>query len=286
MYNDLFFGTGMMHQMLAHIDASQKQRIRQEAGITEINGFEGIERLNIPHKYDRVQIGVDQYFFCTLNDTVSVYDSTGKFLFECNKLVYYGQGMFFVGRKKAVTIIGKERADEFGYALYHNETKLTEPIFRPHGMSKKFNEFGFSIANLFGRYNSVVINKSGEILLEVDSWDTPYLHGVVCSDKNISINLLSGNVICKKGYDTIYTDEFLFIKTDSNCVYQITKATGEFTVHGELKVEEPKEPAKPIEYPIIKNAEPAKKIGRNELCPECEKEGTKMKFKKCKKHNG
>lgn len=259
MYNDIFFGTRIMRQMLAHIDASNKQRARENAGIAEVNGFDGVERLSIPHKYDRIELGVDGYFLCALNDTVSVYDKDGKFLFECNKLAYYKQGMFFVGNKKQVIIVGKERADEFGYALYHNETKLTEPIFKPSGWNRNFNEFGFAITGMFGKYSNAIINKSGEILLITEDFDHPYLHGVVCCLKDNYINLLSGDVICEKGYSsTLSTKEFIFVQIDSNCVFQINITNGEFTIHGELKIEPPKE-QNPIEYPIKKTLRQRKK---------------------------
>ena len=74
-------GGDFFSQLIAGMDARQKQKQREEEGITTINSFEGIERLNIPHKYDFIQVG-GRYFSCFLNDTKTIYSKEGKFLFE------------------------------------------------------------------------------------------------------------------------------------------------------------------------------------------------------------
>lgn len=266
------------------MDEDNKQRKREEAGIAIVNGLFGIARLNIPHEYEWIEIGDDGYFFCRLDDVLAVYNSDGKFLFECTKADYCKQGMFLVGRKKQVVVIGKEDHDDFGYALYHEDKQLSEPIFRHRGMSGSFNKFGFCVVGIYKKYSSAIINKAGDILLGAGDFDYLYINGVIGTDKKNYVNLLTGDVICEKGYSsTLDTDDFMFVKEDSNCVYQMNKNTGEFIIHGEKKKPEPPiviEPKLPQPKP-----EPVKKIGRNELCPECEKEGVKIKFKKCDKHN-
>lgn len=265
--------------IFAQMDARKKQEQREAEGITSIGRFDGIERLNIPHKYDSIQAG-GRYFSCFLGDTKTIYNKEGKLLFECTDFKYYKDGMFLVGNKPEVTIIDKygERTANFGYALYKEGEKLTEPIFKPYGMSEKFNEFGFVVIEFFGEfYRSCVINKSGEIVYKADSYDHPYLYGVVCYNKDTYTNLLTGNVICKKYYNsTLDTDEFMFIQVDKNCIYQVSKKTGEFIIHGIAPI--PKEEPKKIEKPIYKNVEPQpKQQGRNEIC-NC---GSGKKFKHC-----
>ncbi len=254
---------------------NRNKRIREEVGITNINGFEGIEGV-IPHQYSRIEIG-GKYLTCHSLDKKTVYTKGGKLLFGCTDFKYYNEGMFLVGNKIETVIVSGKRNDEFGYALYNEENKQTEAIFKPYGWSEKFNESGFLLVNIFGEFkNSSIINKSGDIVFQSDSYDSPYLKGVICIHNNKIINLLTGNVICKKSYGSgMDTDEFMFVQVDSNCIYQINKSNGEFIIHGvEKKVEEPKK----IEHPIKIAAEPQpKKQSRNEQCA-C---GSGNKFKNC-----
>ncbi len=155
---------------------------------------------------------------------------------------------------------------------------MTDPIFKPSGMSECFNEFGYAVVGCFGDWTKTfVIKKSGEIILTSDSYsDTPNLKGVICSIKYDYTNLLTGEHICTRDYSsTIETDEFIFAKVDKNCVYQISKNTGDFIVHGVIPV---KEEPKKIEPVIVKKTEPLpKKQNRNEIC-NC---GSGKKYKFC-----
>mgnify|MGYP001571894149 CR=1 FL=1 len=229
MYNS-FFG-GFMGDMLERMEADNKARIKKEFGITRSdNGMEGCERLNIPFKFDSIEIcgkydegerAPYNYFYCYSNDRqdITLYKTDGTFLFECNKVEYYKQGMFLVGKKKEIVIVGKERADEFGYALYNEGNKLTEPIFRPLNMSG-FNEEGFAVVGTGKSFDYGIINMSGEIIFKAGGLHSPYLHGVLCSHNSKWINLLTREVICD-GYDSMHKKEFYFVKVDDNCIYQI-----------------------------------------------------------------
>ena len=265
------YGYGLLENIFSHMDHLQKMKAKKDAGVTSVNGYEGIERLNIPYKYDSIGVG-GRYFSCRLDDTVTLYNTEGKFLFECTDYTYCKEGMFLVGNR-----YDNEAKKEFGYALYNEEKRLTDPMFSRYGMSDAFNSFGFKIAGIFESFRkTVVINKSGKIILEMDNFDSPYLYGVVCLDGKNYINLLTGETICEKGYrGSLDTDEFKFVQVESNCVYQINKNTGEYIIYGVPKPKE--EPKAPI--PIVKKViEPQpKKQGRNELC-NC---GSGKKFKNC-----
>jgi hypothetical protein len=263
-----FLGGGM-ENLLAQMDAHNKARRKADAGITRIDGFEGIERLNIPHKYDSIEIK-HGYFYCYLDDTTTIYKSDGKFLFECLHVNCLNQGMFLVAKEP----MSKERSS-FKHALYNEDEQLTDFIFRHKGgLDSGFNKFGFAMAGLYDNFfKSVIINKSGEIVYEGDE---VYLFDVIASTKEGYINLLTGNVICKKDYNSsIFTVEFMFVQTEPNCVYQINRSTGDFIIHGEeKKKEEPKEP-EPTSVKQIE--EKIKTPQRNEPCS-C---GSGKKFKKC-----
>ncbi len=272
-----YIGYGMpsLGAITSMLEINRKKRLREEAGITYIDGFQGIERIGIPHKYEHIEIG-GKYFTCTLDDRKTVYTADGEFLFECTDFKYYKEGMFLVGNKKEVRIIGKD-SDEFGYALYNQGDKLTEAIFKPYWISERFNESGFAVVHIFGQLMaSAIINKLGEVVFKASSLRSAYLNGVICSHDNKIINLLTGNVICKDGYGAgMKTDEFMFVQVDSNCIYQINKDNGEFIVHGVEKIVE--EPIK-FERHIKKGDEPKpKKQSRNEQCA-C---GSGKKFKNC-----
>lgn len=274
MYRQFLGGIGL-DGLFAMMDEINEKRKLEEAGITIIDGLYGLPRLNIPHKYHDIKLGIDGYIYGLLNGLTSAYDSTGKFLFECTHVRYYNYGMFLVGRKKE-GVIKKGESDEFGYSLYHNELKLTEPIFRPTGMSERFNEFGFAVVGIFDKsYSTKIINKAGEIVFEPKSYHSPYLHGVVCSSNQEYTNLLTGETICK-GYETMYIKGMHFVKVDINCVYQINLTTGEYIVHGELKPKVEPKPASPA--PVKKEEPPKVKLpNRNDVCL-C---GSGKKYKYC-----
>ena len=266
------------YSLFAHIDAANNTKKKIEFGITVSNEYEGIERLNIPHKFDSIDIH-EQYLSCHLDNTISVYDTGGLFLFECTKFKYYKHGMFLVGNK-----FDNEEQEEFGYSVYKGNKKLTDAIYRPYGMSENFNDSGFAIVGIFGKsMETVVIDVSGQIRLTLDYFDHSYLYGVICTTRDGYINLLTGNVICKKGYNSnLTTGELMFDQVHSNCVYQINQKTGDFIIHGiPPKIEEPKSDHKKvlaIEPSIMKGTPPnPKKQSRNEQC-NC---GSGKKYKNC-----
>ncbi len=271
------FGMSSIHGILNIIEAGRIKRLREEAGITSVGGYQGIEKIGIPHKYDHIEIG-GKYLTCILEDRKTVYTREGKLLFECSDFKYYKQEMFLVGNKKDTKKIKGNVSDDFGYALYNNDTKLTEPIFKPYGMSHDFNESGFVAVGILGNFGKqVVINKSGDIVLESkSSFDCLYLKGIICINNRDYINLLTGNIICEKGYGSgMETADFMFVQVDSNCVYQINKNNGDFIIHGAEKVVEK---PKAIAPKAILPPEPTvPKQRRNDLCS-C---GSGKKFKNC-----
>lgn len=275
--------------LMSIMDAENKQQFKVKFGVTTVEGYEGVERLNIPHKYDSIELAkgqfdeedknVIQYLYCysNRNQLITIYKTDGTFLFDGNRVEYYKQGMFLVGKKKEVVIVGQENHNDLLCSLYHEGEKITEPMFRPLNMSC-FNEFGYATVGVGKNFNYAVINKSGEMLIQSDTLTHPYIYGVVCSYRGEYINLLTGNVICKYAYSSsVSTKEFMFIQVDSNCVYQINIRTGDFVVHGEVpKVEVKTEskinmetPRKPQVY--------EKKQNRNDLC----KCGSGEKYKNC-----
>ncbi len=276
---DSYFGGARipsLESIVNILSISRTKRLREEAGITNINGFEGIERIGIPHKYIHIEIG-GKYFSCLSSDRKTVYTTEGRLLFECTDFKYCKQGMFLVGNKKEVRVIKDTDRDDFGYALYNEENKLTEPLYKLHGMNENFNEAGFLILSVFGNYNKhVIINKLGEVLLHDESYKSPYLRGVIAIVDDSHINLLTGNTICKRSYSSgMDTDEFMFVQVDSNCIYQINKNTGDFIIHGKIKeVEKPKS----SEPKVVKQIEPKiPEQRRNDQC-NC---GSGKKYKNC-----
>jgi hypothetical protein len=280
---------GFMEDMFRHMDARRKAEKKAQAGVTLVDGLEGIPRLNIPHKYYDILISDEGYFSGHTEDAMTIYDKEGKILFDCHGVEYLGYGMFLVGRKPESVPTGKQ-SDKFGYALYDGDKKITDQIFKTTGWNdSKFNKEGFAILTLFeGWSKKVVVNKSGEILISSKDYSSDYIYlkGIICLSDKKYINLLTGETICEKQYSSdkeISTNDLLFVEVDKNCVYQINKSTGEFIVHGEIpKKEEPK-PA-PVKYPE-KPAEPKIKVPqRNDECPFCRENGIVVKFKKCKIH--
>lgn len=274
-----YLGENFLSTLFAQIDARKKQQLKDQAGITSIGGYEGIERLNIPHKYDRINVG-GKYFSCICGYRTTIYNIEGKFILEADQVEYLKDGMFLVGNavlKEADKKGFVPDRQDYAYALYNENHKLTEDIFKPYGMEKGFNEYGFLIVGIFGVFwKKAVINKTGDILFESDGSDSIYLHGVICSIKKKYINLLTGNVICEGGYDTISTDDFIFSKIEQNCVYQISIKTGDYIIHGIPP--KPKEDPKKVERPVpAKKIEPEPKRRRNDLC-HC---GSGKKFKHC-----
>lgn len=272
---------GFMEDMFRHMDARKKAEKKAQAGITLVDGLEGLPRLNIPHKYYDILISDEGYFSGHIEDTMTIYDKEGKFLFEGHGVAYLGYGMFLVGLRPEKIPAGKS-INEFGYALYDGDKKMTDSIFRTTGWNDcKFNKEGFAKLKTFEGWKEVVVDRSGEILVQEDSMSSRYISisGVVCSVYKGYINLLTGEMICEKKWGSskeLSTDDILFVEMDKNCIYQINKSTGEFIVHGEIpKKEEPK-PA-PSKYPE-KPAEPKIKVpNRNDPCF-C---GSGKKYKHC-----
>jgi hypothetical protein len=281
-----------MFGMLSQMEEHNKQRKREEKGITKIEGYEGIEQLKIPHIYDLIEIK-DDYFYCydhseepsKRSKILTVYNEDGKLLFSGISADYYKEGMFLVKDKSE----NSTKTDDF-CALYNEDVQLTDYIFHARGLYSEFNKHGFLIVSLKDSLKSCVINKNGEVLYTQEGYESIYLHGVFCSTNKGYLNLLNGDIVCEKEYgSTLETKEFKFIKVDLNCVYQLNINTGECIIHGEK--EEPtikevkKTPEEIEEEKIRKEARQKeieeknkfKKLGRNDICA-C---GSGKKFKNC-----
>ena len=269
---------GIFHNLLANIDARNKKQAKINLGITEIDSLEGCEPLNIPHKYSDITI-VNGYLHCSLSykfitenkGSTDVFTNTGEFLFNASYFHYKEQGMFLVGQ------IGESLNDVL-YSLYNQGIKLTDYVFKDR--MGKFNEQGFCCLSTNDWGVNVIVNKEGKTVYQTDSYDSPYIYGVICSTKDAYLNLVTGERICSKGYSsTLSTKDHKFIQLGSNSVYQINVNTGEYIVHGEAEVYvEPK----PKETNVIKilpiATPPSPKVqGRNDLC-ECQ---SGKKFKNC-----
>jgi hypothetical protein len=263
----------IMMQWVSIVEQGKKERAKEAFGITTVDGKEGIERLSIPYDFYDISLKAG-YIYClySKNDKTSVYNFEGKLLFTADKIEYIGKDRFLISN-----MVSKgETEEESGCSLYDNEgNKLTEEIFRPV-FDTKFNDKGFAVIGLYKKYGGYVIDLNGNILLETDNFEHPYIYGVIGSTNKGYFNLLDGSYICEKGYSSVLsTDEFKFIQVELNCIYQINKNTGEYTVWGEKKKVEEKpvviKQEKKIEEPKVKPQQ------RNDACA-C---GSGKKYKNC-----
>lgn len=262
--NNLFNGIGMMHFLIGHISEQRKLDLKASKGITDINGFEGLSDIGIPHRYRVIEVFYE-YFVCYLHGNITLYDNAGKHLFDCVKFNYLKEGMFLVGKNISKPV--DEDKEKIAYSLHNCTEFLTNYIFDSGRMGCYFNKEGFCVLRLKDKWNDVVINKQGSVLLESDSGVSHfYLSGVICKKNDTYINLLTQTVICKRYSDQpLETSEYLFVKTDKNCIYQISKITGEFIMHGNPPKEEPKKTVLAIPTSIIKQPKPILQR-RNDLC--------------------
>lgn len=281
-----FFG-----QLFTHLDEERKQRKRDEYGITNENGYDGVTKFNIPHEYNNITVK-DNCYYCEFEGLLTVYSNDRK-LFTSNDIKYLGQEMYLV------KIIDEEIiADDWGYALYRNSDKLTEDIFKPHYnySTTKFNDNGYLLSELADEDKVIVVlNKKGEIIYkeQVNYSSDISLHGVIIKNKKGYFNILTNKYICKTEYyssDKMSNGECLFVKTEDTCIYQINTSNGEFILHGkEKEKEKPFSEAEQKEYneklaaskKLLAEREQEtsewRMIGRNDPC----KCGSGKKFKKC-----
>lgn len=285
MYRDFFSG------LFAYLDAEKRERIRQEWGITNENGCDGVSKVDIPHEYTRITIKNDN-FYCEHEGLLTVYNYGGRKLFTSRDIINCGDGIYLV------EIIDEEIVKEdWGYALYSDGEKLTDDIFKPEGWNREFNKNGFLVVGLVDEKKVlVVIDKKGEIIFRYEgerySLDI-FLYGVIAKTEEGYLNLLTNSYICKKAHyssDTMDNGECLFIKTEETCVYQINMKNGEFVLHGKEKEEEKpftEEEQKEHEANLLASkkllaerkieTKEWENIGRNDSC----KCGSGKKFKKC-----
>lgn len=286
-YNQFFnmLGIPSMEAMLRMMDEDNKKKRKAEFGITRNEErFEGCERLNIPHKYDNIEIG-NKNLYAVLDGITTVYSIDGKFLFEGSKIKDYKMGMFLVGKQVEEKSKGRDGKvythEKTAYALFEGETQKTDFDFEPKHWGEAFNENGFAVIGDFHTFSTdFVINREGDIIYKVNRSDYGSLMGVLFMDGNKTINLLTGQVICEKEYSSnslMEIKECIFVSVNKNCVFQISKHTGDYIIHGEAP--QPKE-EKTVAQAIKKatKTEPKEKPqGRNDIC----KCGSGKKHKHC-----
>lgn len=227
-YLDAFFGAISDNQK-----AYKLKKMREDNEITVKDGYDGVERLNIPHIYTSITVSNGFLYCIDKKGLTNVYNDLGVTLFIAENFYYCGRfsgdGMFLV-----------EDLKYKGYALLKGSEVLTDYIFKPY-RQEKFNEHGFMLVHdIFETWSSSVINLSGEIIYEGKRFQSPYIYGVILSDEKGYFNLLTQEYICTKGYHSLSTDDFIFNNTERNCVYQINKNDGTFVIHG--KEDESKRP--------------------------------------------
>jgi len=226
-YNNIF------GEILGAINHSQNERKRKEYNITNVNGFDGVANVNIPHKYNRVEYK-NGYYFCS-EENIHVYTKKGTHILQSTNVNYLGNGMFL-----SQEINKKKNKDELGYALYKEGCCLTDFIYKPHGMSSTFNKSGFIMLNVLDNYShTVVLNTEGKEMYRDTNYDRPYLYEAILSTKEGYLNLFTHKYICEKGYSsTLTTKRDRFVKISEDCVYQINIFTGEVIVHGGDEIKE------------------------------------------------
>lgn len=278
-----FFGLAM-----GLVSEIENKKRREQFGITNENGYDGVTRFNIPHIYSHIEVK-NMYYCQDSNLAITCYDLTGKKMFTSGSIEYLKHDMFLVQE-----VNNDKPKDEWGYALYENDTKLTDFIFRT-AFSQSFNDCGFALLKLKDFMgNEVVVNRKGDILFENEKYfDRLYLKGVLLKTKETYINLLTNKVICnwKWRVEQIDNGECLFVKTEETCVYQINIETGDYIIHGKEKEVKPIPPTKE-ELELLEQEEEVKrqkqqekeleaaewlKLTRNNKC-RC---GSGKKFKSC-----
>lgn len=290
------FGRGgfdFLNFIFAAMDAERKEKHREKWGITNVNGYDGVDG-KIPHQYMRITTKYNCYYCQHGDKMITVYDYAGNKLFTTNDVDFLGDDYFLV------KVIDEEIIPEdWGYALFHKSEQLTEDIYKSLGWLSKegFNPQGYMVVKLCDEDKvSVVLNKKGEEVYRKQGkyYDsTIKLHGVIAEDEQGFLNLLTHEYICSSprySRDKMDNGECLFIKTEDTCIYQISMNNGEFIIHGkpkEKKKPKTNEEVKAEESRLAKNmdikdkynqeAEKWSKLNRNDKCL-C---GSGKKFKYC-----
>jgi len=290
------FGRGgfdFFDMLFSSMAAAEKEREREKWGITNINGYDGVTKVGIPHIYEKISI-TNQMFYCKKEGLTTVYDYAGNKLFTSRDILSLGHDRYLV------EIIDEEIVKEdWGYALFKNGIKLTDDIFKPKGrFNEKFNEQGYYIVELCDTEKTLaIINRDGDIVYEYEPkyWHSHYttLYGVILKTDKGYLSLLTKTYICGEPYrsgDVMDNNECLFVKTEENCIYQISMNNGEFIIHGkpkekekpktdeEVKAEEERrENRNKIEEKYNQEAVTWSKLNRNDKCL-C---GSGKKFKHC-----
>jgi len=279
--------------IFAFLSEIERIRNREQWGITNENGYDGVSKVNIPHQYTNI-VAKDECYYCTTDNLFTLYDSLGKELFTSSSVTYCGFDLYLV------QIIDEESVPEdWGYALFKNSKQLTEDIFKPRGsLSTKFNAEGFMAVGLADEWRAkVIINKAGDIIYKDETSDYFSIYGVILKTKKGFLNLLTNSYICLKPHyssEPFDNGECLFVKTDETCAYQINMKNGSFIIHGKDNDKDKPKTNEEVELLMQQKQERDKKkkkmddefnsemvkwnkLSRNDLCL-C---GSGKKFKTC-----
>ena len=288
---------GFFESLFSYLGEAQRIREREQWGITNENGYDGVSKVNIPHEYSDIDIK-NNHFYCKHEGFITVYDYAGTKLFTSNDIEELG-GDYYLAKVYDEEIVPKD----WGFALFKGAKQLTEDIFKPKSrFGLKFNEQGLLLIKYCDREKvSVIINNKGEVVYEHEeeyyfSHHTT-LYGVILKTDKGYLNLLTKKYICgkpRRSSESFNNEECLFIKTENTCVYQINMSNGEHLIHGKedeskkpktdeeieslRKEKEEREAAqKKIDDKFNKEAAKWKKLSRNDKCL-C---GSGKKFKMC-----
>jgi hypothetical protein len=263
---------GFFEEMFKEMEREQQKQINKEAGI-EINenGLFGVPIKNIPFKFHAISF-VKEHYFCKKDETKTLYDQKGCYVFSGEKFKMLGKNMFLV----------KQKEDKH-YSLFKNFQRLSEPIFSAV-FSSKF-ESDFCILNIYEKDSlgrNCVIDTDGNVILRTDGC-LRYLSlkGNLATSEGVYYNLKKGGeIICRsqsyKG--CLEVDGFIFVQEDK-CVYKINTMTGEFETFGTPTPPKPEPEPKPKYEKTIPSATKPNPIepNRNDPCP-C---GSGKKYKHC-----
>lgn len=234
----LLGGYGLnLGNLFAEIDAENAKEARKAAyekyGIEFEDKNCGSPKLNIPIKYMDLSIKKGYLYFYH-NDEVKIdlYDNTGKFLFTGISIEDIGKGFFLVEEKENKD---KDSSDKL-CRLCNINGFVSEHYYRAI-FDTKFTEYGYcqlacSETNKKSKrkYHNVVVDETGkEVFINSGMCDYLYIKGVIIHHKDGYTNLLTGKLLCSKGYGSHDTNNYQFVK-DHNKVTQINFRTGEITI--------------------------------------------------------
>jgi hypothetical protein len=220
----------IFHGIIQNFEIENKKAKRtaffEKYDITTENDLLGSKKLNIPFKYALITQKENHIHCYHANEAkIDVYDTEGNFILFGIKIQYLGMGILLVQTKED-TKQGNQLSQ-----LYDQKGNRLSKTFYGSNMFSKFSDYGFCILRKKGKTIhstvDVVVNMKGNEVYVQESYDSIYITGVLVHSSKIGyVNLLDGSTVCKKGYNSTSTSEFLFV-CGHNVVHQINLKTGE-----------------------------------------------------------